>query len=201
MLRFHFPRKNGYPVPLTTFVKLEQILSRAEAMSDAAECHGTLCGFLSGGKPELREQWLNDSLQDLHDCETPVQECRIALEQLHDETHAHLSLPEFGFAPLLPDDDESLMDRADALSTWCQGFLYGLGLAEVGDPQALPHDVREVVEDFAEIAQAGLASGCDGEADEEAYTELVEYLRVGVQLVHDELNPGVATFRAPPGLH
>ena len=31
------------------------------------------------------------------------------------------------FEPLLPDDESPLSERADALSLWCQGFLYGLG--------------------------------------------------------------------------
>ncbi len=201
VLRFHFPRNNGLRVSVTTFVQLSQLLLRAEASSDAAECHGTLCGILSGGKPGLREQWLNHSVEDFHPSQGPVQECRQVLEHLLAKTQATLTSLEFSFSPLLPDDDMPLEARADAMSTWCQGFLYGFGLAEVGRLEELPYDVREVVEDFAEIARAGLSQGGDEEADEDAYAELIEYLRVGVQLVHDELNPSVAGFRAPPSLH
>ena len=96
----------------------------------------------------------------------------------------------------------ALADRVEAMSGWCDGFMYGLGLAEVASFDKLPPDVAEVLRDFADIGRGGLALGENAEEDEEAFMELSEYLRVGTQLVHDELNAGRGVpFRAPPGLH
>lgn len=187
----------------STFSKLNKALRRAESGSEAAECHGTLCGILSSGRDGLEERWIEVALGDVVAGSAPVADCRAMLESLHKQTRAQLVATEFGFMPLLPDDDAPLEERVNALGAWCQGFLFGLGLAEVGEPKDLPNDVREVVEDFAEIARAGLAPDDDTTdgGDEEAYAELVEYLRVGAQLVHDELNPAGTSFRAPPGIH
>ena len=43
----------------------------------------------------------------------------------------------------------------------------------------------EILDDFSEITKAG-ASKEDGEEAEQAYAELVEYIRVSAQLVYDE---------------
>lgn len=93
------------------------------------------------------------------------------------------------FTPFLPDDETDIALRAEAIGRWCQGFLYGMavrGLKEIAD---LPADVREILEDFSQISRADHESGDDDEQAEAALVELVEYSRVGVQLVFDLLNP------------
>ena len=107
------------------------------------------------------------------------------------------------FQPLLPGDDESLEQRTAALAAWCQGFNYGLALAvRIGDAdEALQHDtVAEIVRDFAELAQLGYTEDeIEGEG-EVAWAELVEYVRVSVQLVFEEL-AGVRQRIAPAVRH
>jgi uncharacterized protein YgfB (UPF0149 family) len=49
--------------------------------------------------------------------------------------------------------------------------------------------MREILEDLLQIAQAEFADGEGEEEGEHAYANLVEYARVGVQLIYDELNP------------
>jgi uncharacterized protein YgfB (UPF0149 family) len=104
------------------------------------------------------------------------------------------------FTPLLPDDDVSLALRTDALAHWAQGFLYGLAMGEIGRNPSLPGTVREILGDFAEISRATLSTDGDpadvyvgDEADEEAFFELHEFVRAGVQLVYDDL----LTLRRP----
>jgi uncharacterized protein YgfB (UPF0149 family) len=93
------------------------------------------------------------------------------------------------FEPLLPDDESPLNGRANALALWCTGFLYGLGTGHISDLEALNGDVGEIVRDFTEISRA---TGDDAEADEsneQAYAELVEFIRVAAQVVFEELLP------------
>jgi uncharacterized protein YgfB (UPF0149 family) len=55
--------------------------------------------------------------------------------------------------------------------------------------EALNGDVGEIVRDFTEISRA---TGDDADADdanEQAYAELVEFIRVGAQVVFEELLP------------
>ena len=70
---------------------------------------------------------------------------------------------------------------------WCQGFLYGFGAAGTANRATLPEDVPEVLADFAQMSHAGEVGAEALEVEEEAYAELVEFLRVGVQLIYDEL--------------
>ncbi len=94
------------------------------------------------------------------------------------------------FAPLLPTDDAPIGDRTLALGEWCQGFLYGLG-SGVAVPEAsgLPGDAAEVLRDMTEITHVDVDPEDDLESNESAYAELVEFVRVGVQLLYDQLQP------------
>ncbi|HEX6929561.1 MAG TPA: YecA family protein [Gammaproteobacteria bacterium] len=187
---------------LPSFEQTEDALRRANVLVDAAECHGTLCGLISAGKASLKQQWLTQTFENAEPSAASVSECRRLLEQLWSENHEELAGQEFTFEPLLPAAGAELGDRVEGLSEWCDGFMYGLGLAEIGNFEKLPPDVAEVLRDFADIGRGELALGDNAEEDEQAYMELSEYLRVGTQLVHDELNPPRPThFRAPPGVH
>jgi uncharacterized protein YgfB (UPF0149 family) len=91
------------------------------------------------------------------------------------------------FQPLLPTDDEALSVRTEALADWVQGFLYGLGGSTSGATLPLSPQSSEILADFAEISRAGEVGSEDAELEENAYAELVEFVRVGVQLMHEEL--------------
>jgi uncharacterized protein len=104
------------------------------------------------------------------------------------------------FAPLLPEDEAPIETRAAALGAWCQGFLYGLGTSSLSDATALPGDVGEVVRDLTEITHVAADSAESLESNEGAYAELVEFVRVGVQLLFDELEPLRRETSRPEGL-
>ena len=55
----------------------------------------------------------------------------------------------------------------------------------------------ELVRDFIEITRADVDEGEDAESNESAYAELVEFVRVGVQLLFEELAVR-APRRLPP---
>lgn len=187
---------------LPSFEDTETALRRANVLMDAPEVHGTLTGLLCGGKTTERNDWIEQALADVDPTNAHVPECRRLLEQLWSETADSLRGNQMDFAPLLPDDDEVLQVRVDALLEWIRGFMLGIGLAEVEDFDRLPPDASEVLKDMAEISRNELALGDNAEEDEAAYMELAEYARVGAQLVHDELNPVRPTHHvAPPGLH
>jgi len=95
---------------------------------------------------------------------------------------------EMSFTPLLPDDDTPLASRAEALAQWCQGFLYGFGSVSGGRIK-LPAEVDEILRDFTQLARATAGDTEPTEDDESDYVEIIEYVRAGAQLVHDELRP------------
>ena len=111
------------------------------------------------------------------------------IERVFTATAASFGEQGMEFEPLLPDDEQPLNGRANALALWCTGFLYGLGTGQISDLEALNGDVGEIVRDFTEISRA---TGDDADADEsneQAYAELVEFIRVAAQVVFEELLP------------
>lgn len=152
----------------------------------AAEAHGCLCGALCARRTYSLAEWLDDVLPDAGSG-APGADDRAPLADLHEVTARFLAAPDMEFEPLLPDDDANLDVRVEALGAWCQGFLYGFGAAGTAPKEQVPEDVVEVISDLASISRAGEVGSESSEVEEEAYAELVEYVRAAVQLVHDDL--------------
>jgi uncharacterized protein YgfB (UPF0149 family) len=168
----------------------------------AAEYHGALCGMLCvhSGIPD--EVVLSADYPPQADDEQQEQ-ARNHLAELHAESLEALRDPDLGFSPLLPDDDENLASRVEALAQWCQGFLLGLSSQPALDLAQMGPDLREAVQDLVQISNAELVGADDGAAedeDEASYTELLEYVRAAVQLLFLELNPGAPPAGGQPGV-
>ncbi|HEU5397765.1 MAG TPA: UPF0149 family protein [Gammaproteobacteria bacterium] len=174
----------------TSFTDLKEILNSAGTVCGPAECHGTVCGALCAGA-DGDEAWLTHLLDEAKGSEASRSAGRRALLELCDLSRSLLQAGTLEFAPLLPDDETGLAERTAELGEWCQGFLYGMGLAGARlQLEALPDEAGEVLRDMGQIAQAGFEGDADDDADEAAYAEIVEYVRVGVQLIYEELQPG-----------
>jgi hypothetical protein len=173
-------------MPTTSFSDLKQILNSAGMVVGAAESHGTACGAVCVGA-DGGDTWINHLLDEAAGSAAALRECRRELLSLRDKSKKLLRDGTLDFTPLLPDDETGLAERTAALGDWCQGFLYGLGLAgERLQLDSLTDEVNEVLRDMGQIAQAGF-EGEDSDEDEAAYTEILEYVRVGVQLIYEEL--------------
>lgn len=168
------------------FKDFEDALATAGSLADAAEAHGSLCGALCSMSPYKMQDWVNEILPD---GAAVSDESAAMIERVFAATATSFGEQGMEFEPLLPDDESPLNGRANALALWCTGFLYGLGTGHISDLEALNGDVGEIVRDFTEISRA---TGDDAEADEsneQAYAELVEFIRVAAQVVFEELLP------------
>jgi len=90
----------------------------------------------------------------------------------------------------LPTDANSTAIRAEALAHWCEGFLHGLVSARHGDAlkeRLAAEPLADIIRDMLQITRASADDESDTESDEEAYVEIVEYLRVAAQLAYEEL--------------
>ena len=175
---------------LPDYQTLLAALQKLDTEVSPSEIHGILTGLLccDAGvgtriwQQHLWPQWDNNDLL--------VRETLDSMNEIHDITRQQLNDPVCDLQLLLPDDEESLDNRVHALGEWGQGFLSGLTLGGISDFDKLGTDAREVVEDLVEIARAGTSYHLEGsEEDEQAYAELMEYLRVGVLLINEELQP------------
>ena len=176
-----------------TFPEIALVLAEMRSSVTAAESHGCLCGALCAAPEYSLERWFEEIVPD----ESPsgLSQDNTPLKLLFEDTVRSLRGDEMEFEPLLPDDDVRLQDRARALSQWCQGFLYGFGTAEPPQAELIPSNVNEVLRDLTHIGRATVELTEINEEEEQAYAEVIEYVRVGVQLIHDELQ----SFRAAKG--
>jgi uncharacterized protein YgfB (UPF0149 family) len=178
-------RHNARAMQTASYAEIQRVLTDERSMTEAAEAHGTLVGALCTATAYRFEDWLQEILPEGR-AESLSSSALRALYFLTSETLAGQDLE---FTPLLPEDVQPLDERAAALAQWCVGFLYGLGSGSIQDLKTLPGEVGEVVRDFDEITRVGIDGGETDEQNESAYAELVEFVRVGVQLVFEELEP------------
>jgi len=161
-----------------------QQLAISFSPTDPCEVHGLLCGLLCADSGLNNSTWLAH-LQQLyqHDLNTISD----SLQELFTTTRFQLNDEEFGFELLLPDDDNDLTVRATALADWCQGLLSGLGLGGLQQSMVLIEEVQEFLHDVNDIAQVGFDAVDADEEDEQAYNEIIEYLRIGVLMLNQTL--------------
>lgn len=146
----------------------------------ASELHGSLCGWLAGGGAASAD-WL---ARVLVDDGLPPPAADSALDRLRRTSVAQLEDRSFGFALLIPGEDTSLATRSGALFDWCRGFIGAFGLAAGADPP-LSEEGREALADLARLAAATAQEDGD-EEDEDALTEIVEFVRVAALLLHGD---------------
>lgn len=156
-----------------------------------AECHGVLCGMIcseNGGSVSDYLGYLKSRQLTIE----PGTGLHAILLEAADSTRLQLDDDELGFYLWLPDDDEDLGQRTDALAQWCTGFLAGFALN--GAVPELSAEAAEALEDVRQIAAAAYADrddvepeGAADEADEQAFCEIVEYVRVVALLLREEL--------------
>lgn len=163
--------------------EIDDVLGEANARVDAAEGHGILCGMLSAGGHVAERDWLSQVLPE----EASGMEGSHALLALFSATVWQLEDPDFSFMMALPDDEAHLGDRTQALAHWCSGFLFGLGLGGVTESTQLPGEAAEVLADLAKIASVDYELEQPGEKEEQAYGEVVEYVRVAALLVFESM--------------
>ncbi len=177
--------------------ELDAALKRCGATWDAGQAHGLLCSRLAILGTDAGIGWLDQVLEGSNPDDALRRECESMLDALYAFTHRQLAERQSEFEPLLPDDSDSTMARADAIARWCEGFLHGLvsGSPDERLKERLASDpLSDIIKDMLQITRATVDQDLDDETNESAYEELVEYLRVAVQLTYEEL----AEFRSPP---
>lgn len=177
-------------IPIT-HAQLGAVLAAMRFGVEPSDLHGSLTGYLCAGGVASARDWLAALQLQLDDAETVAAAKSVPLQQLFGECRAWLADPDQRFEPLLPAADTPVDVRADALVEWCRGFLGGIGLAGAAQAGGLSADGAEILRDFGTIAASNFEYA-DSEEDESALAEVIEFIRVGVLLLHAELaNAGV----------
>lgn len=177
---------------------IESVLQVLGADTNPGELHGTLCGLFCAQREVVREQWFESLVPAVEQANLSHRDVAESLKQLFDETERQFGDPTCDFQLLLPDSSNNLDTRTQALGDWCQGFVMGMMMGGSKDFQQLPENSAEAANDIVEIARAGSKYEAeDTEEDAAALEELIEYVRVGVLLINEELHPTRAAPLSP----
>ncbi len=162
------------------------LLTQAEVVTSPAEIHGMLCGFICVG-PKLNGGFLIDILLRRLDTRPRFMlGSQGAVVGLYDAACRQLSGLQ-SFQLLLPDERHELEERAEALSRWCEGFLYGLGLGGSSIEEETPDIIHEALYCIAEIAKLEISHLEVTELDGLAYDEAIEFITHAIPLIYEEL--------------
>lgn len=167
---------------LPTYTEVANALNKSPAKLSAAQAHGVMCGLLCATNDQAGTLWLTIIFGDKKKHKPDE-----VLHQLYEESYQQLNDFSFEFSLLLPEEEVDINQRAEALGLWCQGFLTGLDQAKVPIQNRAPDEITEALNDLIEIAKVNYGDIVDNEEDETAYFELVEYVRLAVLMIFQEL--------------
>lgn len=166
---------------LPNYRVLDQALNKTSLKLHPSQVHGLVCGILTGdttGTTAWEELVTGGE-------ETP--KAHEVLQELYDTSAKQLAEFLFEFQLVLPSDSEQLPVRAEALTLWCQGFLTGLKLVQIPIVDREASEMTEAINDIIEIAKMNYEDVVASEEDEAAYVELVEYVRMAVILIYQDI--------------
>jgi uncharacterized protein len=174
---------------------LREVLDRSGFALPVSELHGNICGIICADGAGAIHRWLDDCIGEYTERDDPrtTDALKRTLHDVASTTSAMLAGDDLEFEPLVPDDDSPLEDQVSALALYCHGFLSGFGLR--GERGSLDAKLEEILGDFAQITRAGVTAADHEDRNQAdfAFAELKEYVRVGVQIVFEELGRPRAT--------
>ena len=174
-------------------------LIEAQAGTRAAECHGFISGYFCASN-RLQIEVLRDQLVSGLENAHLLEQCYALVDKIAEDVFTTLQSNDIDFQPLLPDDEEDIRDRTQALSEWCGGFISGLGVGGLGERPPLNPDCDEFIKDMVSLSRIE-SEVSDDEESEAALFELVEYIRVGTLMLYQEWYPQTDVVERPEVLH
>ena len=163
----------------------EESLADADCEISASEFQGILAGMISAGLKQGNSSWSSTVLQAVNDGHPLSSNAQEWLEKIFSDSLTAFAEQDVLAPILLPNDDYPLIDRLEAVSFWCQGYLLGFGL-QLGKQSIDSSEVTEALHDVSEISQLELAAD-ESEESQIALEILIEHIKVAVKVIHMEL--------------
>jgi yecA family protein len=167
------------------FASAQADITTENIKAHASEIHGVLTGLVCAGFPVEDLNYLTMINDLFNNGEGLPSKVKSTVKQMFSELWTDILDDAYTFQLMLPDDDDSIAERGHALGVWVQGFNLGFGLQQKDSP-VVSEEVKEVLTDFAEIANLSDEME-EGEATEQAYFEINEYVRISALLCFSEL--------------
>jgi uncharacterized protein YgfB (UPF0149 family) len=151
----------------------------------ASSLHGTMCGYLCAGADTQGESYIRALLNNKKDEQS--RNAILAMFEVFSISQQQITHFDFDFQMLLPDEQESLVTRAQAFSEWCEGFTQALTLSGVGMDQFYEEEAQDALQHMIEFAELDCNTLEVDEEDERALMEVSEYARMAVIRLHGDL--------------
>ena len=176
---------------MPSYRSCEAAFEHFDALGTPADAHGLLCALLCAGATMHSKAWV-DALLTKPINSTKDQAHLDILKAFYEVTVQQSEVQEPGIEPLICDQEEPLESQLEALSSWAQGFVTGLGLVGVNvDPSSHSDEaVKEALDDLVQISL--LSSDVGGNEDAGERRESFEVLRVHAQLCMNMLKASKA---------
>lgn len=160
--------------------EIQAALAALECDTSPAGAHGQMAALACRDKPPPADFGLAASGED--------EASWAVLRSTFDHVASQLASGDLEFTPLLPDDEQALWRRLEGLAEWAECFAFGLSLGGGFDPQKLSEDGRECLEHLLDISRLSPDDeDAQGAEADEAFIELVEFLRIAVMTLYVEM--------------
>ena len=177
---------------LSIYRDLDDKLLASEWNAGASEAHGLLSGLACRGIDDsaIRNKMFLFQATE----ETTI----LMLEGMFNLALRDLSSDSFEFTLMIPPEQSQMVEQAESLSSWCQGFTQGF--CHDGDAilQNCSTTVSEIMEDIIAISNIIIDPlELNTDEAERDLMEILEYLKISIQLIFDELN----SRQTPSAIH
>ena len=161
---------------------LMALLMRHKLSITAAELQGMAMGLYAAGLPLDAKDWKQQLFAFISNEPAQLAALDEQLTELQKQLVAALAGEQDAFELLLPTDDEFIIERAEALTYWCQGF--NLGFQSLSSPRAIVEEnAKEAFEDLDAISHLDLDSISEELDDEKDLFSLIEHVKVSSLLI------------------
>lgn len=167
---------------LIDYKTFEDLLSLMPTELSPAEFQGIALGLLAWNNPSRAAQEWSSLLTQECVCICPE------LKVLFEGAWNGLKDTHYGLKLYLPCDEFPLYLRTLAISQWCRGFMFGLGLMGFDSRMLSNSLISEALQDISQIVNIQIHPNENSEECERDFFELVEYLRMATLLIYSEMS-------------
>jgi len=171
--------------------ELDEALENCDSGRNSIQAHGLLCGYIMTHGLKGHDMWLHRMFENSSNEKGDKVKYKSLFDDLFIETLRQLEERQSEFELFLPEDDRDLLTRTKAIGSWCNSYLHGL-ISSVTTEKLKKAINREptsiLIKDLLEMTKATIGEEYDDETNERSYAELVEYTRIAVQLIFEELD-------------
>jgi uncharacterized protein YgfB (UPF0149 family) len=172
---------------IPAFDDVSHLLMQSNSLTTPSKMHGMLCGFICMGARLNGNFLLDNLLKRLAVFSKSTTEQQALILCLYDAASRQLSGQADDFSLLLPTNTVTLTEQAEALSQWCQGFMYSLDFVTQSFDEIISEEVDEALRCMRKLAKLDFAKIEVNEEDHSAYSNVFSYVENSVVMIYDEL--------------